>query len=83
MPSPPLKIDHAHLALALTLGGHALNLARNLTPALTYLLPLPLLIYFPVTYLLSSSLYILCSIWPPKKGRAGSGSGPKPAVYHY
>jgi len=50
---------------------------------LTYLSPLPLLPYFPVTYLLLSSLYILCSRWPPKRGRAGSGSGPKPAVYHY
>jgi len=42
---------------------------------------LPLLLYFPVTYLLLSSLYILCSRWPSKRGRAGSGSGPKPAVY--
>ena len=50
---------------------------------LTYLSPLPLLPYFSVTYLLLSSLYILCSRWPPKRGRAGSGSGPKSAVYHY
>jgi len=28
-------------------------------------------------------LYILCLRWPPKRGRAGSESGPKPAVYHY
>ena len=44
---------------------------------------MPLLLYFPVTYLLLSSLYIRCSRWPSKKGRAGSGSGPKPAVYRY
>jgi len=41
---------------------------------LTYLSPLPLLPYFPVTYLLLSSLYILCSRWPPKRGRAEAGS---------
>jgi len=50
---------------------------------LTYLSPLPLLLYFPVTYLLLSLLYILCSRWPSKRGRAGSRSGPKPAVYRY
>jgi len=38
------------------------------------------LFIFSVTYLLSSLLYILCSRWPPKKGRAGSGSDPKRAV---
>jgi len=35
---------------------------------LTYFSPLPLLPYFPVTYLLLSLLYILCSRWPPKMG---------------
>jgi len=46
----------------------ALGLPSLLTLALTYLFPLPLLPYFPVTYLLLSSVYILCSRWPLKRG---------------
>jgi len=45
---------------------------------LTYLLPLPLLPYFPITYLLS--LYVLCSRWRPKRGRGGTESDPKAAI---